>query len=218
MVNGVLIDFDGVISRSSVKNTIIFTHEYINKVQPIPYKFIENYIKLILSFPVESSVALLFDSLGLSSLIKDFYSRFNDLDLDSSRIVIDEEFYQLISFLEKNKLDYRILSLASKDRIKNIRNIDYSKIANVGKSKADARAFSDFIKDMNFFDWVQLDDSPIALRTGKLSGLTTVMMLNDIFTVADYRPFQQFIDYKTSSLTGFLKILKKLHIKKNNVL
>ncbi|HNI96211.1 MAG TPA: hypothetical protein PL169_09105, partial [Leptospiraceae bacterium] len=98
------------------------------------------------------------------------------------------------------------------------RNIDDSKIANVGKSKADAGAFSNFIKDMNFFEWVQLDDSPIALRTGKLSGLTTVMMLNDIFTATDYRPFQQFIDYKTNSLAGFLKILKKLYIKKNNLL
>jgi hypothetical protein len=73
---GIFIDFDGVISKSSVRITIDFLHSFFNKREPISYNFVENYVKVVSCFPVEDSVKLLFKSLGMERYLKSFYKEF----------------------------------------------------------------------------------------------------------------------------------------------
>ena len=68
-------DFDGVISKNSVKNTLEFAFEYINSVTPINKEFIKDYFKKVLCFSPLPSVELLFTSLGIQDRMEDFFKK-----------------------------------------------------------------------------------------------------------------------------------------------
>ena len=205
---GIFIDFDGVISKSSVRVTIDFIHHFFNQREPISYNFVESYVKIVSCFPVEDSVNLLFKSLGMERYLKNFYEEFENRDSDSS-IIIEKAFYEFLDFCEKNSIEYRILSLASKKRLELIRNFNPKKILDIKYSKANSNTYSTILKlfAKNKIEWFQLDDSPLALRSGKKAGLKTIMMLNDVFTIKDYNLNKEFIDYKTFSFNHIKKII-----------
>lgn len=206
---GIFIDFDGVISKSSVRVTINFLHEYINSIKPISYEFIENYVKSVLCFPVDESVTLLFNSLGIENKLEHFYLKFKKLDSDRAKIIIEQSFYDFIKFCNEKKIEYRFLSLASVDRLRLIKDLDMTKILKLGHSKANPKTYLLALNSLKEYRlrWFQLDDSPLALRAGKLSGLKTIMMINDVFTTDDYKSSREFIDYKITSFSDAKKIL-----------
>lgn len=206
---GIFIDFDGVISKSSVRITIDFLHSFFNKREPISYNFVENYVKVVSCFPVEDSVKLLFKSLGMERYLKSFYKEFKALDSDSSRIIIEQTFYEFLDFCDKHSIEYRILSLASKNRLELIKGINPKRILGLEYSKANSKTYASILKSFskNKIEWFQLDDSPLALRSGKRAGLKTIMMLNDVFTIKDYQLNKEFIDFKTVSFNHIKKLI-----------
>ena len=206
-----LIDFDGVISKTSVQNSIEFIYKFINSLQPISREYIYNYCKVIMSFPLHQSITNLFNSLGLEGCLDDFYQKFQIFEKDPNSIKIENDFYLFLRFLEEDGIDYRIVSLASKERLSLLRLDSESRIYSLkDRSKADPNTFLHICKDLSIKPnkWIYVDDSPVGLRAAKLSNFKTVMMMNHVFTLKDYRMFKSFIDFKVTSLASLKKKIK----------
>lgn len=220
-IQGVFLDFDGVISKNSVDHTIKLLSNFINKVSPnqnfpISKNYIKKYFKCVSAFPTEKSIHFLFSSLGLEDKINLLYNEIKrtDLDLKSDKIVIEKDFEEFIRFCKKNRIRYYIISLTSSERLKKIEKIVGRKAfykLNKG-SKADTILFTSLIKELgiNPHEWFYLDDSPLALRAGKVAELNTVLMKNNVFTESDFKEFKNSIDYKVSSFKEFQSLLSRI--------
>ena len=209
---GILIDFDGVVSKTSVQNSIDFIYKFINSLQPISKEYIYNYSKAIMSFPLQQSLTVLFKSLGLESQLDNFYQKFHAFDKDPKAIRIEKDFYIFLSFLEKEGIDYKILSLASKERLNLLKLDSESRIYSLkDRSKADPNTFIQLTKDLGVKPkkWIYIDDSPVGLRAAKLSNFKTAMMINTVFTLKDYAMFETYIDFKITSLYSLQKKIRK---------
>jgi beta-phosphoglucomutase-like phosphatase (HAD superfamily) len=81
-----------------------------------------------------------------------------------------------------------------------------------GRSKANDNTFLEVANELNLNlnRCIYIDDNPLALRTGKQHNMTTIMMINDIFTLEDYHIFSSYIDYKINSFTELELIVTKL--------
>jgi len=210
-IEGVLIDFDGVICPNAVNLTFDFVYQFVNRYIKIPRIFIENYLKVISCFPVDLSAKLLFTSLGLEDKIDVFKTDFRDYDKKVDTLEIDPDFLRFMQFCEKNSIMYRIFSLANKERIEKITNINPEFIYPFGsKGKANIQTYQDLEKQLNtsLSRWIYIDDHPLALHTGKKAGLTTAMMLNTIFSEDDYNSYRDTIDYKINNFKELHKIFE----------
>ncbi len=202
----VLIDFDGVISKNSVLLLFNCLHDFINRCTPFPRKALLEFFKSTVSFPVQSSMELILTSLGIEDKIMELYREVSQMeDYGGTGIKIEEDFYSFTDFCKRNSISCRIFSSAGKN-VKRfsglLERVDNSFICNLkGRSKARYATFSETSQelDIDLKKCLYIDDSPTALRTGKLHGITTVMMLNDIFTLEDYGIFSEFIDYRVNS-------------------
>lgn len=211
-LEGFLIDFDGVISKNSVKNTLEFAFEYINSVTPINKEFIKDYFKKVLCFSPLPSVELLFTSLGIQDRMEDFFKKLKELDKDKTKIKIRPDFYSFMKFCDQHHIKYTILSLASSDRLKLIKGFLEELVYSLsGRSKADPMTFDKVIDDMKIVPnkWGYIEDTPIALRTGKLAKFKTFMMKNDIYDDREFNQFKSFIDYKVNSFLEIQKLFGK---------
>lgn len=220
-IKGVLIDFDGVISRRSIEKSIEYIHNYVNNKLIfkygndkafIPYNFIANYIKLVICFDTHSAIKLLFDSLGLMDCMEDFSQNYTVFETKSENIPIEADFSDFVLYCNSNSIRCGLFSLASSERVKVIETFNLTPISFSGafNNKSNLEVYKRLKAQMNveFSELLYIDDSPIALRAGKLSGLNTVMMLNDIFTENDFHEFRSFIDYKAVSFSNVLEILR----------
>jgi HAD superfamily hydrolase (TIGR01509 family) len=207
---GVILDFDGVISKTSVNNSIEFIYDFINKIKPINREYIINYCKSVMSFPLKDSIFFLIKSLGLENEIENLYREFHKFETNPRSISIEKDFYELVNYFEVKGIDFKILSLASNERLALL------KISNTGriyplnnKSKANPKTYLELAKSLkiNPKKWLYVDDSPIGLRAAKLSNFNTTMMINKIFTMKDYYLFKDIIDFKIKKLISLKKIL-----------
>lgn len=212
-VQGFLIDFDGVIAGDSVRRTILFAYEFINSITPVNYQFLEDYFRKVLCFSPKPSVDLLFSGLGIEKHTADFFARLKKLDENSAQIVIDEMFYQFTEYCESNGAAWKILSLASSDRLRLLKNYQPDRIYSLdGRSKADPATFSSVIKDLNIVPdkWVYIEDTPVALRTGKLAGLYTIMRQNEIYNDREYEQFRNYVDFRVKNFSEVLGLIKRI--------
>jgi hypothetical protein len=214
-LEGFLIDFDGVISKKSIVSTLDFAYKYINSQTPISREFVEDYFKKVLCFSPLPSVELLFISLGINDKLPDFFNKLKNLDKDKKEIIIGNDFYDFLNFCDKYKIKYYILSLASSERLKHIKNFNPKLVYGLNaKSKADMLTFKQLISEMqiNPSNWGYIEDTPIALRTGKLAKFKTFMMKNKIYNDREYNQFKNFIDYKVNSFPEIQKIIKQSYL------
>ncbi len=208
--SGVLIDFDGVIAPETPKLTIEFVHRFINSITPVPEADIHRYVKSVLSFPPGQVIDLLFAAFGLESYKAEFHAALADHDREPSRVKIMGDFTPFIASCQESGVDYRILSLTSETRFallpESVRN---RVVGFAGFSKANAGHFERLGLDMKveLSQWAYIDDCPLALRSAKLNGLTTIMMLNSTFGREDYRPYAEYIDATVHSFNECREIL-----------
>ncbi|NLW46563.1 MAG: HAD family phosphatase [Firmicutes bacterium] len=211
----VLIDFDGVISKNSVQLNIESAYKFINQYTPIPYEAILGYVKSTISFSMEHTISFLLSSLGIEDKFLGFKQEqaFTKL-YDNNLISIENDFYQFLDFCNQNSIRYLVYSSADKEvkRLSTvIDRIGDDSIFNLkGRSKANYNTYLETAEELgiNLKKCVYIDDTPLALRTGKLHGMTTVMMINDDFTIKDYKIFSSYIDYKINSFIELLEIFK----------
>lgn len=198
-IKGILIDFDGVISRNSVLVAQHFSYEFINSLEPIPFETFQSYFKLATCFSQEQAIKLFFTSLGLDNELPRFLEEFKSLhSYNNMTIEIDNNFSSFIDYCDKNDLKYSIFSLAEPERMQKLGLCDVDAIYPLrDMSKANKSVFLRVISDLDIVpgQWIYIDDNPLALRAGKRSGFHTVMMLNDVFTINDYHIYSNYIDH-----------------------
>ncbi len=207
---GVLIDFDGVIAPDTPKLTIEFVHRFINSITPVPEADIHGYVKSVLSFPPGQVIDLLFGAFGLEQHKEAFHAALIDHDREPGRIKIMEDFAPFIAFCEESGIDYRILSLTSETRFTLLPGSVRDRVVGfAGFSKANAGHFERLGREMgvDLTQWAYIDDCPLALRSAKLNGLATIMMLNSTFSREDYLPYEEYIDATIHSFSEFQDIL-----------
>lgn len=201
-VEGIFIDFDGVISRNAVDRIISFVHSYMNLHIPIAPEFLRAYIKNISCFPVDASARLLFTAFGIEDRLEDFFSAFRKFEEQPENLQIENDFHRFLEFCRENNIEYKILSLANRGRIKMACSINEEDIYPLNnRSKANQDTFSEIGSEMgiDLKKWAYIEDNPVALQAAKLSGLNTIMMLNNIYTESDYSIFKDYIDFKVDS-------------------
>lgn len=209
---GILIDFDGVIAKEAVDNVINFVYEYINRYTPLEKDYIKTYIKTVACFPTDNSIRFIFSAFGLDEQVSDFFEKFKNFDKNHNEFKIEEDFTGFIRFCEENNLQYKIFSLAAFERLKVVGNISQNNIYSLNNhSKASIHTFKEVENNMktDLTNWLYLEDNPVALRTGKLAGLTTFMMLNNVFTEDDYNIFNKYIDYTVASFVEAQDIIQQ---------
>jgi FMN phosphatase YigB (HAD superfamily) len=204
----ILIDFDGVISKNSILYNFRTAYQFINQYTPVPYESVFHFLKSTTAFSMKTTLDFLFTSLGISDiselqqeqLLRNLYKNYTTVE-------IEEHFYHFLDFCDKMSIRYYIFSSADKvlkeipefcNRvgIKNIYNLK-------GRSKADSSTYLSLARDLNINleKAILIDDTPLALQVGKLNNLTTIMMINDVFTLEDFQTFKSYIDYKINSFS-----------------
>lgn len=213
----ILIDFDGVISKNSVLYNFRTAHQFINQFIPVPFESVFHFLKSTTAFSMRDTLSFLFSSLGISDiselqqeqLLKNLYKNYTSIE-------IEEYFYHFLDFCDKKSIRYFIFSSADKvlkeipefcNRvgIKNIYNLE-------GRSKADSNTYLSLAKDLkiNLEKAILIDDTPLALQVGKLHGLTTIMMINDVFTLEDFQTFKSYIDYKINTFSDLGEVVNEI--------
>jgi beta-phosphoglucomutase-like phosphatase (HAD superfamily) len=202
--SGVLIDFDGVIAPETPRLTIEFVHGFINAITPVPAADIHRYVKSVLSFPPGQVIDLLFGAFGLEQHKAAFHAALMKHDQAPGQIQIMEDFGPFITLCEEQQIDYRILSLTSETRFSLLPESVRERVVGFeGFSKANAGHFERLGREMDvdLTQWAYIDDCPLALRSGKLSGLSTIMMLNSTFGEEDRLAYGEYIDHSVRSFT-----------------
>lgn len=201
---GVLIDFDGVIAPDTPKLTIEFVHRFINSITPVPEADIHRYVKSVLSFPPGQVIDLLFSAFGIEQHKEAFHAALVSHDQEPGRIKIMQDFEPFIAYCQERGMDYRILSLTSKTRFSLLPESVRSRVVGfAGFSKANAGHFEQLGREMDIdlSQWAYIDDCPLALRSAKLNGLATIMMLNSTFGEEDYLAYREYIDHSIRSFS-----------------
>jgi hypothetical protein len=214
-IKGILIDFDGVISKNSVTLILDFIHDYINQFIYIPHDVLKNYFKSVICFPTGPAIDLLFSSLGILDKIHDFVKKYHLLtEYKGKSMEIDAGFAGFIDFCKTYNIEYRLLSLAGKSdlRIGKIKSYicDSNIIQLSNRSKADPNTFKDLgeMNHINLREWLYLDDSPMALNSASIAGLNTVVMINKLFTAKDRRLYKESIHHQITGFSDLKRIIK----------
>ncbi|WP_155985358.1 HAD family hydrolase [Paenibacillus maysiensis] len=78
-----------------------------------------------------------------------------------------------------------------------------------GKPKSSAATFIGAVEHLGFAPerCLYVDDSPLAFHTAKLNGISTVMMLNQVFSLEDRQVFNASIDYTITSFGELTALL-----------
>ncbi|MCB1191787.1 MAG: HAD hydrolase-like protein [Leptospiraceae bacterium] len=208
----ILIDFDGVIAKNSPDFAVHLFHQALNEITPIKVEFIIDFFRLAMSFSVKDSLEFLFKSLGLSQdekkTVTENYK--NKVSNNLNLFHINKDFYCFIEFCKNNNIKYKVFSLAVDSRLSLIK-LEPNDFYNLeDMSKANVKTFLKVKKNLNVENVSYIDDSPLGLRTGKLSGMNTIMMYNSLFGVSEYLIYKEYIDYSVSSFSEIQTIFSNL--------
>lgn len=213
LIEGIFIDFDGVISKNSLDITLKFVTNYINKISPLPLGYVKNYYKTVNSFSLFDALYLLFNSLGLTNQLNDMLEKIKNLKEYNNEIIsITEDFYHLIDYCNKNDIRYIILTLAPFNKIQLF--LDKIPIKNIccleKKTKANVNTYEHLKKDLNINlnNWILIDDDPLALTTANICGLKTILMKSTLFDESYIYDFGQFINAKVDSFDNIINYLR----------
>ena len=205
----VLIDFDGVIAKNSPEIIANLFHKNLNDITPIKIEFIIDFFRLVMSFPIEHSLEYLFNSLGLTEKeINVFTEKYKkSISENLNLFQINDGFYDFIHFCKNKNIKYKVFSLAKDSRL-SILEIEQETFYNPGEmSKADKATFFKVKKELHANNVLYIDDSPLGLKTGKLTNMNTIMMFNSLFGIKDYFLYEEYIDFTAGSFYEIQKII-----------
>lgn len=213
----ILVDFDGVVSRNGVKIIFDFFYRFVNRYTPFPQEALMDFFKATISYPTSKTIPLFFTSLGIENRMKQFSEELMQLTEFENRIItIEKDFFHFLDICDTEKIPYRIFSAAANNakRLTGLfERIKKEYIFNLEeRPKSDIKTFIYASEKLGIDPdkCVLIDDSPIALRSAHIAGMTTVMMYNNIFNHKDYIPFRMYINHTIKSFREAEKIIKKL--------
>lgn len=209
----ILIDFDGVICRNSPDFVTRIFYEIISEVTPITLEFVTAYFRVVMSFPVSSSIDFLLSNLGVTPEEKKaILSRFKVAVTNSrSLFEVEKGFYDFLNVCKSLEIDYKILSLASDDRLSVLALPNDAFLPIEGRSKADVNTFREVFNISKAKSILYIDDSPLGIRTSKLSGMSSILMFNALFGFSEYFYFKEYVDFTVSSFSEIIKITESLY-------
>jgi histidinol phosphatase-like enzyme len=215
LIEGIFIDFDGVISKNSLDVTLEYVTDYINEFTPIPVSFIKNYYRTVNSFPLFDALYLLFGSLGLTNKVNGLLENIKEIkEYKNESITVEEGFYHLVDFCKKNSIQYKILTMASLKKIQLfLANTPIENICCLNKrAKADCDTYSYIRKDynINLNNWLLIDDDPLTLRTAALCGIKTILMKNSFFDELYNSDFGKYFYEVVECFDDVINIIKVL--------
>lgn len=215
-LDGIVLDFDGTISKNSVNVAFRYTYEYINRLKPIPFVFVYNYFKNITAFQMGEAIRQLFSAFGLAEKTEECLKNYTEItSYQDIQIEIEKDFFDFVRFCQKNSLFIKVFSSAGpkQNRFKPLFEVlkEEDFLSYSHRPKADPTTFKDMVVDLKLdvTRCMYIDDTPLALWSAKTAGFTTAMMLNQIFTKEDFIEYRQFIDYKINSFRQLKSIVKK---------
>lgn len=210
-IEGILIDFDGVISPNSIPEIVDFLFGYFQKHYPLDREFLLDYVRLVSPFSAQKSIFFLFDSLGLNHLIDDFAEKFSAFEQSGGSFSLAPDFLPFLDFLDDVHLEFKVFSLAGPERLNRYDGRLSDKIYPLtGSSKADTKTFDGLRGALSgdLSRWVYLDDNPLALYLGKTYGLTAVFMKTPVYGEKVYPFFLKNIEFTVNSFKELQVLLK----------
>lgn len=213
IIEGLFLDLDGVILKNSVNVYLKYVTDYINEFTPVPLSYVKNYYRTVNSFPLAEALYLVFKSLGLEDKINPLFSKINTLEnYKTEKIIINKGFTRLVDFCNRNKIQYKILTMASLKKTQSF--LSDFKIGNIcclkQKSKADLKTYLFLKKNLGIVleNWLFVDDDPLALKLASVSGLKTALMKSKLFNKSYCKDFIGSIDIVVDSFDQIIEFVK----------
>ncbi len=217
----IFIDFDGVISKNSILYNFKSAYQFINQYISIPYDTVYSLLKSTTAFSMKNTLDFLLASFGITDISRKQQGQLiKNLYKNNIEVKIEDGFFDFIDFCEDNSINYFIFSsagLSIKGIPELVNRISNNCIYNLnGRSKVNPKTYQEAANELglDLKKCLFIDDTPLALQIGKIQGMITVMMLNDVFTLEDYQIYSSFIDFKINSFTELGVIFNDVFFRK----
>jgi beta-phosphoglucomutase-like phosphatase (HAD superfamily) len=210
---GFLIDLDGVVLKNSLDLAAEFIRDYIQSLTPISIETVRSWIRGFNCYPAGEFFRYVFHSLEIESHYEDFLRRIDNFQGANGReIIVDPYFETFLKTCAEQGIRFRIASLAPIKRIQAtlpflLKEDIYSLH---GMSKASPHTFVKIAGDLEIRpeEWVLIDDDPFSLRSAKIAGFRTMMVLNNFFREEEYSMYREFVDRKVRDFREIVEFLK----------
>jgi predicted HAD superfamily phosphohydrolase YqeG len=211
-IEGFLIDLDGTIIENSPEIAIDFTVDFVNKYTPIAKFTIKDFFRTCNKFPQNKLFYLIFSYLGIEDHLNEFVKEFQKLNsYNNKSIQFRKGFFAFLEKCRNYGLKSYLFSSQSTERINNsLRNCSEIEVLDIYDiSKSNANELHSFLEKKNMIakNWYLIDDDPFIARTGKLVGLNTILMENQLFTLTEILEYKQYYDY---SFKSFEEVSEKI--------
>jgi beta-phosphoglucomutase-like phosphatase (HAD superfamily) len=198
-----LLDFDGVISRNSTADIMNATYAFISEFKDINRILFDELFKALVPFPLFESVNFFMSSIGLEDKKELLLSKIKTITHDTS------EFESLTA--EWSELGFTI-KIYSSSRYYNNGNTPFKSpykndlfIQTDSHSKIDPNSFRNIAADLDISpkNIIYVDDCPMAVCSAKSIGIHAVMLINNVFTMND---FKKTLNYNCQSITSLSQL------------
>ena len=203
MKKGLLLDFDGVISRNSTADIMNATYAFISEFKDINRILFDELFKALVPFPLFESVNFFMSSIGLEDKKELLLSRIKKITHDTS------EFESLMA--EWSKLGFSIKIYSSSRHYSNGSSPFKSQLPNDlfiqtgSHSKIDSNSFRNIATglDISPENIIYVDDCPMAVCIAKSIGIHAIMLINNVYTIND---FNKTLNYNYQGITSLSQL------------
>lgn len=198
-----LLDFDGVISRNSTADIMNATYAFISEFKDINRILFDELFKALVPFPLFESVNFFMSSIGLEDKKELLLSKIKKITHDTS------EFEALAA--EWGKLGFTIKIYSSSRHYSN-ENSPFTSplphdlfIQTDSHSKINPNSFRSIAADLDIppKNIIYIDDCPMAVCIAKSIGIHAIMLINNVYTMND---FKKTLHYNCKSITSLSQL------------
>ncbi|WP_024871224.1 hypothetical protein [Tolumonas lignilytica] len=206
-----LLDFDGVISRSSTADIMNATYAFISEYKDINRILFDELFKALVPFPLFESVNFFMSSIGLEDKKELLLLKIKEITHDTS------EFESLVA--EWSKLGF-IIKIYSSSRHYGDNNSPFTTqlpedifIKTDSHSKIDPNSFRNIAANLDVSpeNIVYIDDCPMAVCVARSIGIKAIMFINNVYTMSD---FKKTLNYNCKSITSLSQLTPLLFVNK----
>ncbi|MBC7882879.1 MAG: HAD hydrolase-like protein [Anaerolineae bacterium] len=214
-IQGIFLDFDGVISHNSNELMIRWLHAYACRTAegPVGLQTVRTVAKLASACAPRELLELFFRSFAIPGQISEVQQAMHRET--SPAVCIGDALSPLIADCIRQGIQVKVLSQRSAtqgsfNQLHHVPGIERNMICSThGLSKANPLCYRQVGEEfgLNLSEWLMVDDSPYALRGAKVAGLQTAWIVTPSFHEADYQDYEELIDLRLESLAALLPLI-----------
>ncbi|BAC90769.1 HAD family hydrolase [Gloeobacter violaceus] len=214
-IQGIFLDFDGVISGNSNELMIRWLHAYACRTAegPVGLQTVRTVAKLASACTPRELLELFFHSFAIPGQIGEVQQAMHRET--STAVRIGDALAPLLAGCARQGIPVKVLSQRSAtqgtfNQLHHVPGIERDMICSTrGLSKANPLCYRQVGEELgiDLGGWLMVDDSPYALRGAKLAGLQTAWIVTAGFHEADYRDYEGLIDLRLGSLAALLPLI-----------